>query len=85
MAVYVKNRKGTYGLSKEEFRNYMYNLWQRAQARKQAREDMQKEREENRKKWKARGGEIRPVHILFIISHRYNGKDLLQKYELVKK
>ena len=50
MAVYVKNRKGTFGLSKEEFRNYMYNLWQRAQARKQAREDIQKEREENRKK-----------------------------------
>lgn len=50
MAVYVKNRKGTYGLSKEEFRNYMYMLWQRAQARKAAREDMIAEREKNKKK-----------------------------------
>lgn len=50
MAVYVKNRKGTYGLSKEEFRNYMYMLWQRAQARKAAREDMSAGREENKNK-----------------------------------
>ena len=47
MAVYVKSKKGqTYGLTKEEFRNYMRNLWERAQARKAAREDM---REENKK------------------------------------
>ena len=50
MAVYVKNRKGTYGLSKEEFRNYMYALWQRAKARKAAREDMEEERAKNKKK-----------------------------------
>ena len=50
MAVYIKNRKGTYGLSKEEFRNYMHALWLRAQARKAAREDMQKEREDSKKK-----------------------------------
>lgn len=50
MSVYVKNRKGTYALTKEEFRNYMYALWQRAQARKQAREDMQAMREEEKKK-----------------------------------
>lgn len=50
MAVYVKNRKGTYGLSKEEFRAYMYALWQRAQARKAAREDMKAEREERKNK-----------------------------------
>lgn len=48
--VMVKNRKGTYGLTKDEFRNYMYALWQRAQARKAAREDMQREREESKKK-----------------------------------
>lgn len=48
--VMVRNKKGTYGLTKEEFRNYMYNLWQRAQARKAAREDMQTMREEERKK-----------------------------------
>jgi len=48
--VMVKNRKGTYGLTREEFQKYMRALWERAQARKQAREDMQKEREENRKK-----------------------------------
>lgn len=40
MAVYVKTKKGTYGLTKEEFVNYMHNLWERAQARKQAREDI---------------------------------------------
>lgn len=50
MAVYVKNRKGTYGLTREEFQRYMYALWQRAQARKTAREDMIKEREESKKK-----------------------------------
>lgn len=50
MAVYVKNRKGTYGLTREEFQRYMHSLWQRAQARKVAREDMIKEREESKKK-----------------------------------
>lgn len=40
MAVYVKSRKGTYGLSREEFINYMHMLWQRAKARKAAREDI---------------------------------------------
>lgn len=40
MAVYVKTKKGTYGLTKEEFVNYMHNLWERAQARKQARADI---------------------------------------------
>lgn len=50
MAVYVKNRKGTYGLSKEEFRNYMHALWLRAQARKAAREDMKAMREEEKEK-----------------------------------
>lgn len=49
MAVYVKNRKGTYGLTKEEFQKYMKSLWERAQARKAAREDMQTEEEENKK------------------------------------
>ena len=43
MAVYVKNRKGTYALTKEEFLKYMRSLWERAQARKAAREDMQEE------------------------------------------
>ncbi len=50
MAVYVKNRKGTYGLTKDEFRNYMRALWERAQARKAARADMQAMREEEKKK-----------------------------------
>ena len=54
MAVYVKNRKGTYALDKGEFKNYMFSLWQRAQARKQAREDInamiEEEKEEKRKK-----------------------------------
>jgi hypothetical protein len=50
MAVYVKNRKGTYSLTKQEFRNYMYFLWQRAQARKAAKEDMEAMREEEKKK-----------------------------------
>lgn len=48
MAVYIKNRKGTYGLTKEEFVNYMHMLWQRAQARKAAREDMKAMREEEK-------------------------------------
>jgi len=50
MAVYVKNRKGTYGLSKKEFINYMHMLWQRAQARKAAREDMAEMRKEEKEK-----------------------------------
>lgn len=53
MAVYVKTKKGTYGLTKKEFVNYMHNLWERAQARKQAREDikaMMAEEKENAKK-----------------------------------
>lgn len=48
--VMVKNRKGTYGLTKDEFRNYMRTLWERAQARKAAREDMKAMREEEKKK-----------------------------------
>lgn len=48
--VMVRNRKGTYGLTKEEFRNYMYNLWQRAQARKAAREDMAEMRKVEKEK-----------------------------------
>lgn len=50
MAVYVKNRKATYGLTKEEFASYMFALWQRAKARKAAREDMEAMREEEKKK-----------------------------------
>lgn len=50
MAVYVKSRKGTYGLTKDEFINYMRSLWERAQARKAARADMQTMREEEKKK-----------------------------------
>lgn len=48
--VMVRNRKGTYGLTKDEFRNYMRSLWERAQARKAARVDMQAMREEEKKK-----------------------------------
>lgn len=48
--VMVKNRKSTYGLTKEEFQKYMHSLWERAQARKVARADMQTMREEERKK-----------------------------------
>ena len=48
--VLVRNRKGTYGLTKDEFRNYMRSLWERAQARKAARADMQAMREEEKKK-----------------------------------
>lgn len=48
--VMVRNRKGTYGLTKDEFRNYMRSLWERAQARKAARADMQTMREEEKKK-----------------------------------
>lgn len=48
--VMVRNRKGTYGLTKDEFRNYMRSLWERAQARKTARTDMQAMREEEKKK-----------------------------------
>lgn len=48
--VMVRNRKGTYGLTKDEFRNYMRSLWERAQARKAACADMQAMREEEKKK-----------------------------------
>lgn len=48
--VMVRNRKGTYGLTKDEFRNYMRSLWERAQARKAARADMQAMREGEKKK-----------------------------------
>ena len=48
--VMVRNRKGTYGLTKDEFRNYMRSLWERAQARKTARADMQAMREAEKKK-----------------------------------
>lgn len=48
--VMVKNRKSTYGLTKEEFQKYMGALWERAQARKAARADMQAMREEEKKK-----------------------------------
>ena len=48
--VMVKNRKGTYGLTKEEFQKYMRTLWERAQAKKAARADMQAMREEEKKK-----------------------------------
>lgn len=48
--VMVRNRKGTYGLTKDEFRNYMRSLWERAQARKTARADMEAMREEEKKK-----------------------------------
>ena len=48
--VMVRNRKGTYGLTKDEFRNYIRSLWERAQARKAARADMQAMREEEKKK-----------------------------------
>lgn len=48
--VMVRNRKGTYGLTKDEFRNYMRSLWERAQTRKAARADMQAMREEEKKK-----------------------------------
>lgn len=50
MAVFIKNRKGTYGLTKEEFQKYMHSLWERAQARNVARADMQAMREEEKKK-----------------------------------
>lgn len=48
--VMVRNRKGTYGLTKDEFRNYMRSLWEKAQARKAARADIQAMREEEKKK-----------------------------------
>ena len=48
--VYVKNKKGTHGLTKLEFKNYMYFLWQKAKAKKTAREDMEAMREEEKKK-----------------------------------
>ena len=48
--VMVRNRKSTYGLTKDEFRNYMRSLWEKAQARKAARADMQAIREEEKKK-----------------------------------
>lgn len=48
--VMVRNRKGTHGLTKDEFRNYMRSLWERAQVRKAARADMQAMREEEKKK-----------------------------------
>ena len=48
--VMVRDRKGTYGLTKDEFRNYMRSLWEKAQARKAARADMQAMREEEKKK-----------------------------------
>lgn len=48
--VMVKNRKNTYGLTKEEFQKYMRSLWERAQARKAARADMQTMREEEKQK-----------------------------------
>lgn len=41
--VTVKTRKGTYGLKKDEFVKYMHILWERAQARKAAREDIKEE------------------------------------------
>lgn len=50
MAVFIKNKKGTYGLTREEFQKYMHSLWERAQARKVARADIQAMREEEKKK-----------------------------------
>lgn len=42
--VMIKTKGKTYGLTKDEFRRYMFNLWKSAQARKQARLDYQKEK-----------------------------------------
>ena len=51
MAVTVKTKKnGTHRLDKEEFAKLMYLMWQRAQARKAAREDMKAMREEEKEK-----------------------------------
>ena len=43
MAVTVKTRKNTYRLEREEFVRFIQAMWERAQARKQAREDMRQE------------------------------------------
>ena len=50
MSIFIKNRKGTYGLTREEFQKYMYSLWEKSQARKVARADIQAMREEEKKK-----------------------------------
>lgn len=42
--VTVKKKGKTYRLNRSEFQKYMYNLWKSAQAKKQAREDIIKER-----------------------------------------
>ena len=42
--VKVKRKGKSYMLTKEQFRNYMYNLWKTAQAKKQARKDIKEER-----------------------------------------
>lgn len=41
--VKVKRKGKSYMLTKEQFRNYMYNLWKTAQAKKQARKDIKEE------------------------------------------
>lgn len=42
--VAVKKNGKTYMLTKEEFRNYMFNLWKTAQTRKQAKQDFKAEK-----------------------------------------
>lgn len=43
--VYVRTKKGRYGLTKEEFQRYMRTLWERAQTRKLVREEIRQEKE----------------------------------------
>lgn len=43
--VYVRTKKGRYGLTKEEFQRYMRTLWERAQTKKLVKEEMRQERE----------------------------------------
>lgn len=41
--VKIKRKGKSYMLTKEQFRNYMYNLWKTAQAKKQAKKDIKEE------------------------------------------
>lgn len=46
--VYVRTKKGKYGLTREEFQRYMRTLWERAQTKKLVKKEMAKEREEKK-------------------------------------
>lgn len=47
--VYIKTRKGTYGLTREEFQRYIYAIWERAQTRKLVQQEIKQEKKAKKK------------------------------------